>query len=67
MCRNLRQALAPSIEAASYCSASIALRPATIRMMKNGRPDQMFTRMTDGKAVVGSPSQGNPWTGRRGR
>ena len=53
--RKRAQALAPSIEAASYRSIGMVCRPASSEMAKNGVPRQMLTKITEPIASAGSP------------
>ncbi len=54
---NFCQALAPSISAASYISASMEERPARMLTVKKGMPAQTLTAMTEAMAVLGVESQ----------
>ena len=56
MCRNLSQPLAPSMDAASYISASMADMPASMLTVKKGMPAHTLTTTTDTMASWGSAS-----------
>src|SRR4029453_16583430 len=56
-CTNRRHDEAPSMAAASYWSAGMALRPARKQTAKNGTPFHTLTRITDGMASDASDSQ----------
>src|SRR5688572_22428842 len=60
MKRNFCQLLAPSTEAASYCSPGIASRPAIRISVQNGSDFQMCMSMENDSASVGSFSQFGP-------
>src|SRR5262249_60041021 len=53
---NVRQNPAPSTAAASGMSLGIAVSPASTMTVENGRRRQVWTRITDAMASVGSPS-----------
>src|SRR4051812_4071697 len=57
---NFCQLVAPSTEAASYCSAGIANRPATRIRVQNGSDFQMCISIEKASARVGSFSQFGP-------
>ena len=57
---NFCQFVAPSTEAASYCSEGIDIRPATKIKVQNGKDFQMCISMEKDKANVGSFSQLGP-------
>src|SRR5258708_40282684 len=60
MKRNFCQPEAPSTDAASYCSAGMARRPATKISVQNGSDFQMCTRIASESARIGSFSQFGP-------
>src|SRR5689334_5131998 len=60
MKRNFCQFVAPSTEAASYCSEGIARRPATRIRVQKGSDFQMCIRIEKLNASVGSFSQFGP-------
>src|SRR6059058_2592208 len=57
---NFCQLLAPSTDAASYCSPGIASRPATRISVQNGSDFQMCISIENDSASVGSFSQLGP-------
>src|SRR5574343_1039041 len=60
MKRNFCQLVAPSTDAASYCSEGMARRPATRISVQNGSDFQMCISMEKHSASVGSLSQLGP-------
>src|SRR5258706_2087070 len=60
MKRNFCQPEAPSTDAASYCSAGIASRPATRINVQNGNDFQMCTMIASESARIGSFNQFGP-------
>src|SRR6476620_4904033 len=60
MKRNFCQLVAPSTEAASYCSAGIASRPATRIRVQNGSDFQTCISIETESASIGSLSQLGP-------
>ena len=60
MKRNFCQREAPSTDAASYCSAGIASRPAIRIRVQNGSDFQMCISIEKISASVGSLSQFGP-------
>src|SRR4051812_21490836 len=60
MKRNFCQRVAPSTDAASYCSAGMAMRPASKINVQKGRDFQMWASMEKDRASVGSLSQLGP-------
>ena len=57
---NFCQFVAPSTDAASYCSVGIARRAATKMRVQNGNDFQMCANMDNDKAKVGSFNQFGP-------
>ena len=57
-CINFCQALAPSIEAASYKSSGIDFNAAKYMIRKNGAPTQTLTNIIENRAQKVSLSQG---------
>ena len=60
MKRNFCQREAPSTDAASYCSAGIAMRPASRIRVQKGSDFQMCASIENDSASVGSLSQFGP-------
>ena len=60
MKRNFCHVVAPSTEAASYCSPGIAMRPASKINVQNGNDFQMCASIEKLSAKVGSLTQFGP-------